>query len=344
MPVRRGRPPGPSRGRLLTILHGSPWLSSDEAAALAGVAPRSVRAYLLAGVADGAILRHWVSAAPWPPTALYAVAPADGSLPAPRRLARPEHTRALHALLVLLAAAARRRLDGRPQRRGGRAAAGRRRPPAGRPGRRLARPARPRARPAGALGPGRRDRRRRGAPAHGAARPRRRRPAAAGGVRRRLGAPGVAAARCSTGAGGPTCACAWRPTWPPAGRTGATPGTARPRCRPRRACARAGWPPPTPAAGAPTAAAIRRRLRLTPAAMDALHAVALRPLLTADQVAWAADLAPRTAHAALAELAAEGLVAARRRPGRAPGASPSAAGRATTPRRRGCACWPPRPA
>ena len=160
MPARRGRPPGPSRGRLLAVLAGSPWLSSDEAAALTGVAPRSVRAYLRPASPTARLLRRWASAAPWPPTALYAVAPADGSLPAPRRLARPEHTRALHALLVALAAAARRRLDGRPQRRGGRAAAGRRRPPAGRPGRRLARPARPRARPAGALGPGRRDRRR----------------------------------------------------------------------------------------------------------------------------------------------------------------------------------------
>lgn len=307
MGTPRGRPRGPAHRLIPALLARSPWLASEELATLAGVAPRQVRAVLQAGVATGNILRVRATAAPWPPTTLYALAHPDGALPSPQRLLRLEHTRALHALLPAVAAAEPVTpwlvaLRGEPAGPPEAAAA---HPLAGLADGWLVRPD-----PARGLlvrwdgGEG-----------------------SDAAERRWLDslldldrhAPPVAV----------VCAdpAAWQ-EWPPRLRE----RTGRPRLR---LCLvadlAAGWPdwrdewdrpaePPVPlpfhpswlvVAASPaatvTAADLRRRLALTPAALATLRAAALRPLLTAAQAAEATGLAPRTAHAALAELAGAGL-------------------------------------
>jgi hypothetical protein len=327
MSTRRGRPRGPAHDLVPALLARHPWLAAAELAALAGLAPRRAREVLLAGVAAGSILRCRATAAPWPPTGLYALARPDGLLPAPHRLLRLEHTHLLHALLATVAAPAApdgpatpwtAALRGEPDGP----------PPAAAP------------HPLAGLADG----------WLACAEP------AMGLLARWDGGEGRDSAErrwldalLDLGRHAPPVAvvCADAATWQEwpqrlAGRAG------RPRLRLCLAAdLAAGAPdwrdewgraagPPVPAAGRAgwltgwadpparlTAADLRRRLDLTPAALATLRAAALRPLLTAEQAAELLGLARRTAQAALAELVAVGLADAAGPP---PGRRASAAG------------------
>jgi hypothetical protein len=87
---------------LLQLLGRYPWLAAAELLALAGDSPDQVRRALAYLVANGRIVRRLARVAPWSRAFLYALARPDGRLPAPQRLARLEHTRLLHELLVRL--------------------------------------------------------------------------------------------------------------------------------------------------------------------------------------------------------------------------------------------------
>jgi hypothetical protein len=87
---------------LLHLLGRYPWLTAAELLALAGDAPDQVRRALADLVAQGRLVRQLARVAPWPRAFLYALARPDGQVPAPQRLARLEHTRLLHTLLVRL--------------------------------------------------------------------------------------------------------------------------------------------------------------------------------------------------------------------------------------------------
>ncbi|MCC6626174.1 MAG: replication-relaxation family protein [Chloroflexi bacterium] len=93
----------PLDDRLTDWLARSPWLTAAELSALCGASARTVRHRLAGLVAAGRARRLAVAPSTWPTEALFALAGPAGPLPAPRRLVRLEHVRALHALLARLA-------------------------------------------------------------------------------------------------------------------------------------------------------------------------------------------------------------------------------------------------
>ena len=102
-PVPDGHAVSTVATHLVAWLAAHPWLTAPALAALTGIPARTVRHQLARLAAAGRVRALLVGVAPWPRSPLYALAGPADPLPAPLRLTRAEHRRALHALLMLLA-------------------------------------------------------------------------------------------------------------------------------------------------------------------------------------------------------------------------------------------------